>query len=80
MKTAPSEELQGVVEDIVEVDVDENKIIGDPNAPNKDTNTIVKVVAEEDVTNPSEFKEEKSALEFQLVTTITLNILPDQQG
>ena len=44
MKTAPSEELQGVAEEIVEVDVDENKIIGDPNAPNKDTNTIVKVV------------------------------------
>ena len=39
MKTAPSEELQGVAEEIVEVDVDENKIIGDPNAPNKDTNT-----------------------------------------
>ena len=40
MKTAPSEELQGVAEEIVEVDVDENRIIGDPNAPNKDTNTI----------------------------------------
>ena len=40
MKTAPSEELQGVAEEIVqEVDVDENKIIGDPNAPNKDTST-----------------------------------------
>ena len=39
MKTAPSEELQGVAEEIVEVDVEENKIIGDPNAPNKDTNT-----------------------------------------
>ena len=39
MKTAPSEVLQGVAEEIVEVDVDENKIIGDPNAPNKDTNT-----------------------------------------
>ena len=77
MKTAPSEELQGVAEEIVEVDVDENKIIGDPNAPNKDTNTIVKVVTGEDVTIPSE---EKSALKFQLVTTITLNILPDQQG
>ena len=40
MKTAPSEVLQGVAEEIVEVDVDENKIIGDPNAPNKDTNTV----------------------------------------
>ena len=39
MKTAPSEELQGVAEEIVEVEADENKIIGDPNAPNKDTNT-----------------------------------------
>ena len=39
MKTAPSEELQGVAEEIVEVDVDQNKIIGDPNAPNNDTNT-----------------------------------------
>ena len=39
MKTAPSEELQGVAEEIVEVDVNENKIIGGPNAPNKDTNT-----------------------------------------
>ena len=43
------------------------------------TNTIVKVVTGEDVTIiPSEHKE-KSALKFQLVTTIILNILPDQQ-
>ena len=106
MKTAPSEVLQGVAEEIVEGDVNENKIIGDPNAPNKDTNTIVKVVVTgehettpgdlkeksfkvhlvtntiikavtgEDVTTPSEIKEEKSALKFQLVTTIILNILP----
>ena len=40
MKTAPSEVLQGVAEEIVEVDVDEYRIIGDPNAPNKDTNTV----------------------------------------
>ena len=39
MKTAPSEERQGVAEDIVEVYVDENKLIGDPNTPNKDTST-----------------------------------------
>ena len=32
------------------MDIDENKIIGDPNAPNKDTNTIVKIVK----TSPSE--------------------------
>ena len=80
MKTAPSEAPQGAAEEIVEVDNDEKEIVGNLDAPNKDTNTIVKVVAEEDVTNPSEFKEEKSALEFQLVTKITLNILPDQQG
>ena len=80
MKTAPSEVLQGVAEEIVEVDVNENKIIGGPNAPNKDTNTIVKVVVTgEHVTIPSDLKE-KSALMFQLVTTIALNILPDQQG
>ena len=62
MKTAPSEELQGVAEEIVqEVDVDENKIIGDPNAPNKDTNTIVKVVVTgEHVTIPSDLKEKSS--------------------
>ena len=36
------------------MDIDENKIIGDPNAPNKDTNTIVKVVTGEDVTTPRE--------------------------
>ena len=55
---APSEELQGVAEEIVqEVDVDENKIIGDPKAPNKDTNTIVKVVVTgEHVTIPSNLK------------------------
>ena len=58
MKTAPSEELQGVAEEIVDVDVDENRIIGDPNAPNKDTNTIVKVVVTgEHVTTPSNIKE-----------------------
>ena len=90
------------------MEVDENEIIGDPNAPNKDTNTIVKVVVTgEHVTIPSNLKEksslkvnlvtntivkvvtgqdvttpseEKPALKFQLVTTITLNILPDQQG
>ena len=55
MKTAPSEVLQGVAEEIVEVDVNENKIIGGPNAPNKDTNTIVKVVVTgEHVTIPSD--------------------------
>ena len=69
-----------MAEEIVEVNIDEKEVIGSPKTPNKDANTIVKVVAEEDVTNPSEFEEEKSALEFQLVTMITLNILPDQQG
>ena len=79
METAPSEAPQGAAEEIVEVDNDEKEIVGNLDAPNKDTNTIVKVVAGEDVTTLSEHKE-KSALKFQLVTKITLNILPDQQG
>ena len=69
-----------MAEETVEVNVNGKEVIGSPKTPNKDANTIVKVVAEEDVTNSSELKEEKSALEFQLVTKITLNILPDQQG
>ena len=77
MKTAPSEASQGAAEEIVEVDIGEKEIVGYLDAPNKDTNTIVKVVTGQDVTIPSE---ENSALKFQLVTTITLNILPDQQG
>ena len=38
------------VDDISEIAV----VIGDPKAPGKDTNTIVKVVTGEDVTIPSE--------------------------
>ena len=68
-----------MAEETVEVDVDKKDVIGSPKTPNKDTNTIVKVVTGDDVTTPSEHKE-KSALKFQLVTKITLNILPDQQG
>ena len=74
METAPSEAPQGAAEEIVEVDNDEKEIVGNLDAPNKDTNTIVKVVTGQDVTTPSE---EKPALKFQLVTKITLNILPD---
>ena len=75
MKTAPSEVLQGVAEEIVEVDVDENKIIGDPNAPNKDTNTIVKVVVTgEHVTIPSDLKE-KSSLKVHLVTNTIVKVV-----
>ena len=77
MESAPSNRLQGVAEEIVEVDNDEKELVGILNAPNKDTNTIVKVVTGQDVTIPSE---EKSARKFQLVIEITLNILPDQQG
>ena len=77
METAPSEAFQGAAEEIVEVDIEEKEFVGYLDAPNKDTNTIVKVVTGQDVTTPSE---EKPALKFQLVTTITLNILPDQQG
>ena len=77
METAPSEAFEEAAEEIVEVDIDEKELVGYLDAPNKDTNTIVKVVTGQDVTTPSE---EKPALKFQLVTTITLNILPDQQG
>ena len=48
-----------MAEENVEVDDDINEIeavIGIPKAPNKDTNTIVKVVTGEDVTIPSEEK------------------------
>ena len=45
----------------MEVNIDEKEVIGDPNAPNKDTNTIVKVVVTgEYVTIPSELKEKFS--------------------
>ena len=40
MKTAPSRNLQGVVKEIAEMgDINENQVIGDPKAPNKDTET-----------------------------------------
>ena len=61
METAPSEDPQGAAEETVEVD-DEKELVGYLSAPNKDTNTIVKVVAGEDVTTPSELKEDKSKL------------------
>ena len=77
METAPSEAFEGAAEEVVGVDISEKETVGYLDAPNKDTNTIVKVVTGQDVTIPSE---EKPALKFQLVTTITLNILPDQQG
>ena len=79
MKTAPSEELQGVAEEIVqEVDVDENKIIGDPNAPNKDTNTIVKVVVTgEHVTIPSDLRKIFSE-KVHLVTNTIVTVVTDE--
>ena len=43
------------VDDISEIAV----VIGDPKAPDKDTNTIVRVVTGEDVTIPSEKRKEK---------------------
>ena len=46
-----------MAEEIVEVDIVEEEVIGSPNAPNKDTTTIVKVVTGEDVTIPSEEKD-----------------------
>ena len=59
MESAPSRSLQGVAEEVVEVDdINEiEEVIGIPKTPNKDTNTIVKVVTGEDVTIPSEQKE-----------------------
>ena len=45
----------------MEVDIDEKELVGYLDAPTKDTNTIVKVVAGEDVTTPSELKENKSS-------------------
>ena len=39
MKTAPSEAFQGAAEELVEVDIDEKELVGDLDAPNKDTNT-----------------------------------------
>ena len=62
METAPSEAFQGAAEEIVEVNNDEKELVGYLDAPNKDTNTIVKVVVGEDVTTPSELKEDKSKL------------------
>ena len=50
-----------MAEEIVEVNVDEKEVVGSPKTPNKDANTIVKVVAGEDVTTPSESKENKSS-------------------
>ena len=52
METAPSEAFQGAAEEVVEVNIDEKEIVGNLDAPNKDTNTIVKVVTGEDVTIP----------------------------
>ena len=52
MESAPSRRLQGVAEEIVEVNIGEKETVGYLDAPNKDTNTIVKVVTGEDVTIP----------------------------
>ena len=61
METAPSEAFEGAAEEIVEVDNDEKELVGILNAPNKDTNTIVKVVVTgEHVTIPSDLKEKSS--------------------
>ena len=57
----PFRGLQGAAEEIVEVNDDKNEVVGDLNAPNKDTNTIVKVVVTgEHVTIPSDLKEKSS--------------------
>ena len=40
METAPSEAFEGAAEEIVEVNNDEKEIVGNLDAPNKDTNTL----------------------------------------
>ena len=46
-----------MAEEIVEVNADEKEVIGSPKTPNKDANTIVKVVVTgEHVTIPSNLK------------------------
>ena len=75
MKTAPSEASQGAAEETVEVDNDEKELVGYLDAPNKDTNTIVKVVVTgEHVTNPSNLKE-KSSLKVHLVTHTIVKVV-----
>ena len=48
----PSRSLQGVAEEIVEVDVDEKEIIGSPKTPNKDTNTQEDCCGDEEQLGP----------------------------
>ena len=43
METAPSEAFEGAAEEIVEVNNDEKEIVGNLDAPNKDTNTVAVV-------------------------------------
>ena len=43
METAPSEAFEGAAEEIVEVNSDEKEIVGNLDAPNKDTNTVAEV-------------------------------------
>ena len=59
----------------MEVNVDEKELIGDPKTPNKDTNTIVKVVVTgEHVTIPS-YLIEKSSLKVHLVTNTIVKVV-----
>jgi hypothetical protein len=43
VETAPSEAFEGAAEEIVEVNNDEKEIVGNLDAPNKDTNTVAEV-------------------------------------
>ena len=43
METAPSEAFEGAAEEIVEVNNDEKEMVGNLDAPNKDTNTVAEV-------------------------------------
>ena len=64
-----------MAEEIVEVNIDGKEVIGSPKTPNKDTNTIVKVVVTgEHVTIPSDLKE-KYYLKVNLVTNTIVQVV-----
>ena len=59
----------------MEVNIVEKEVIGSPKTPNKDTNTIVKVVVTgEHMTIPSDLKE-KSSLKVHLVTNTIVKVV-----
>ena len=67
-----------MAEEIVEVNVVGKEVIGSPKTPNKDANTIVKVVVTgEHVTIPSDLKEQ-SSLKVLLVTNTIVTVVTDE--